>query len=282
MRNLLNFLVRNLHWWLFLLLVVASFALLLHDTAYPRSVYLSSANSVTGSVYRLSSSVTSYVGLKTENDDLMEKVAEMEARIQYLQEYISHRVDSVASKAVLSDSLGASGYTFVKAQVVNSSVAQADNYITINKGTADGVTSDMGVISATGAVGVVSLASEHFSIVIPILNSKSRLSCKIRKNNHFGPLVWEGGDPNFAWLMNQPRHVLFNTGDTVVTSGFSTIFPPDIMVGTIVDSKKENNDNFNSLKVALSTDFYTLKNVLVINNKNQKEQMELEANIVRK
>lgn len=281
MRNLLNFLIRNLHWWLFLLLVVVSFVFIVQDSAYPRSVYLSSANRLTGSVYQLSSSVLSYVGLKAENEDLTGTMADMEARIQYLEEYIRNNIDSLATSAVLSDSLRTAHYSFLQAEVVNNSVNQVDNYITINKGRKDGVSPDMGVISATGAVGVVSLVSDHFSIIIPVLNSKSRLSCKIQKSSHFGPLTWDGANPRYAWLKNQPRHVLFQTGDTIVTSSFSSIFPPGIMVGTVADAKRENNDNFNSLKVELSTDFYTLKNVLVVRNTIQKEQLMLENSIVK-
>jgi len=278
MRNLLNFLIRNSHWWLFLLLVVISFVLIVRDFAFPRSVYLSSANQVAGSVYRTSSSVTSYIGLREANESLMAVLSEKESRIQSLKEYIKHRADSIEASAILTDSLRLSVYSFIQARVVNNSVVNLDNYITINKGRVDGVKPDMGVISAEGTVGVVSRVSDHFAVVLSVLNSKSRVSCKILNNNHFGPLVWEGGDPAHAWLMNQPRHVIFHVGDTIVTSGYSTIFPSGIMVGTIVDSKKENNDNFNSLKIALSTNFYTLKNVLVVDNQRQAEQLELESN----
>lgn len=282
MRNLLNFLIRNSHWWLFLLLMVVSVAFMVQDSAYPRSVYLSSANEVTGSLFQVSSSVTSYIGLKTENEDLTERMAEMETRIQHLEEYIRNHHDSIKSDAAFSDTVGKANYLFLQAQVVNNSVTHVDNYITINKGRSEGVEPDMGVISATGAVGVVSLVSEHFAVIIPVLNSKSRLSCKIQKSNHFGPLMWDGDNPRYAWLKNQPRHVTFNVGDTIVTSAFSSIFPPGIMVGTVADSKKEGNDNFNSLKIALSTDFYTLKNVLVVKNNSQKEQLALEENVKKK
>lgn len=278
MRNLLNFFIRNSHWWLFLLLVGVSFFFILQDSAYQRSIYLSSANKITGSVYQLSSSLISYTGLKTENEDLTRVMADMEARIQSLEEYIRNNM-SVTSEAVLSDSLSVAQYSFIQAQVVNNSVSRSDNYITVNKGRADGIAPDMGVISATGAVGVVSMVSDHFSVIIPILNSKSRLSCMIRHSGHFGPLTWDGTNPRYAWLKNQPRHVLFQTGDTIVTSSFSSIFPPGIMVGTVAGSKKENNDNFNSLKVDLSTDFYTIKNVLVVKNSTQNEQLTLERSI---
>ncbi len=278
MRNLITFLIKYAYWWLFLLLVLVSVELIVNDNIFQRSIYLSSANKVSGKIYNVSSSLTSYIGLKAVNEDLTNRSAEMEARIQFLEEYIRLKGDSLASNA-LKDTANFSDYSFLTAKVINNSISQIENYITLNKGSIHGVAPDMGVISPNGVIGVVSLVSKNFSVVIPILNPKFSLSCKIRKTNYFGPLVWDGIDARYAWLNNQPRHVPFNKGDTVVTSGFSAIFPEGIMVGIIEDSKKEKDDNFNSLKVKLSTDFYSLKEVLLVNNKKRKEQHELEGRI---
>ncbi len=279
MRNLINFLIRNAHWWLFLLLIFISVGLIVNDAAYPRSIYLSSANEVSGRVYQTSAALTSYIGLKTVNEDLNERVAEMEARIRYLEATIAKSRDSLSSSAILKDSMNVSDYTFITAQVVNNSVSQLENFITLDKGSAQGINRDMAVISATGVVGAVRLVSENFSVVIPILNPKFQLNCKLQRTNYFGPLVWDGINPRYAWLKNQPRHIEFTPGDTIVTSGFSAIFPPGIMVGTVIDTKKESDDNFNSLNIELSTDFQALKDVLVIGNKKQKEQRQLEGKL---
>ncbi|MDR2627275.1 MAG: rod shape-determining protein MreC [Dysgonamonadaceae bacterium] len=280
MRNLIDFLIRNVHWWLFVLLMFVSAVLIMRDNAYQRSIYLSSANEVCGGIYSLSSSLTSYVGLQKDNEALLKRMTEMEARIQELEAYIRDRYDTTAYLPILERSgLYASGYTFVPAHVVNNSVTKTDNYITLDKGTEDGVGTDMGVISSAGVVGVVSLVSDHYSVVIPILSSKSFLSCKIQRTNHFGPLVWDGKSPRFACLNNVPRHVDFSVQDTIVSSGFSDILPENIMVGTVAEYEKNESDEFHSLKIALSTDFHSLKEVLVIGKKSKEEQDELERRI---
>lgn len=262
-----------------MLLVALSFVLIVRDNAYQRSVYLSSANEVSGRLYEVSSSLTSYFGLHAANEDLMERVSELEARIQYLEANVRETYDSATSVAILRNTENFSGYTFIPAQVSNNSVAKVNNYITINKGKLNGIKPDMGVISPTGAVGVVSIVSNHFAVVIPLLNPKSSLSCKIKRTNHFGPLQWEPGDPRYAILEKVPRHIPFNKGDTVVTSGFSSIFPEGIMVGIVAGSKKEKDDNLSSLKIELSTDFHSLKDVLVIANQNKDEQQDLERRV---
>ena len=276
MRNLVHFLVRNAHWWLFLLLVFCSLVMIVNRGTFQRSIYLSSANVVTGQVYQISSSVTSYIKLKSVNTILMDELAKKEARIQYLEAHIKDSNDSIKTQAILEDTLNISNYSFLTAHVINNSISQADNYITLDKGAADGVALDMGVISASGVVGIICLVSEHLSIVLPILNTKFILSCKTYRDNHFGPLVWDGNDPRYAWLNKQPRHASFEVGDTIVTSGHSHIFPPGIMVGRAVDSRKDDDDNYYSLRVNLATDFYSLKDVIIVKSKHQEEQKALQ------
>ena len=250
--------------------------------AFQRSIFLSSANVVTGHIYQTSSTITSYIGLKSENESLIEQLAEKENRIQYLETFLKEYHDSINIQTILSETLDLSHYSFYTARVINNTISRVDNFITLNKGRLDGLAPDMGVLSADGVVGIVQKVSDHFAVVLPILNSKFVLSCKIQRNNHFGPLVWDGTDPRYAWLNEYPKHVTFNIGDTIITSGYSDIFPAGIMVGTVVDSEKENNDNSYSLKVALAADFYSLKEVLVVNNKFQQEQFNLEKSIEKK
>jgi rod shape-determining protein MreC len=280
MRNLIDFLIRNVHWWLFVLLMFVSSVLIVRDNAYQRSIYLSSANEICGGIYSLSASLTSYIGLQKANEALLNRMVEMETRIREMEAYIRSQCDTTAYLPILERSgLYASGYTFIPARVVNNSVTQTDNYITLDKGEKDGVEPDMGVISSTGVIGVVSLVSDHYAVVIPLLSSKSFLSCKIQRTNHFGPLVWDGKSPRFACLNNVPRHIDFHTGDTIISSGFSDILPENIMVGTVAEYEKVGGDEFSSLKIALSTDFHSLKEVLIIGNKSKKEQAELEGRI---
>ncbi|MDR0799743.1 MAG: rod shape-determining protein MreC, partial [Dysgonamonadaceae bacterium] len=183
--------------------------------------------------------------------------------------------DTSFAKRGETDSLRAVIYRFMPAHVVYNSIANAENYITLDKGADDGIREDMGVMSPNGIVGVVMSVSPHFSLVIPVLNPKFRLSCKTKNSNYFGSLVWDGGDPRYTYLQELPRHVEFDLSDTIVTSGYSTIFPEGLLVGTIVDSQKQKNDNYNSVKIKLFTNFTTLTDVLIITNRLQGEQRNL-------
>ena len=156
--------------------------------------------------------------------------------------------------------------------MVANSVDSYDNLITIDRGTADGVEADMGVASGTGLVGVVYLAGTHYSVVIPILNKQSRISCAIRGHDYFGYLTWSGGSPVEAYLEDVPRHAFFRKGDWVETSGYSSIFPPGISVGRITAIYNSTDGLSYRLKIHLSTDFACLRDVYVISDKGIREQ----------
>jgi rod shape-determining protein MreC len=167
-------------------------------------------------------------------------------------------------------------YDVVMAKVVNNSVMYLSNYITIDKGRKDGIRPDMGVISEGGVVGIVSMVSDHYAVVIPLLNPKFRLSCKVLGSSYFGSMSWDGRSARYAKLDELPRHVEFKEGDIIVTSGFSAIFPEGIMVGNVSSFERQHNDNFYSLTVRLTTDFHRLNNVMVIRNYRHEEQIQLE------
>ena len=187
------------------------------------------------------------------------------------------QADTVTFKGAVTDSvIPPFPYQFIAAEVVNNSIAHFSNYITINKGKSDGIKPDMGVVCESGVVGIVSNVSEHFSVIIPLLNPKSKISCKILGNNNFGYLSWDGDDASFATLQEVPRHSEFQKGDTIITSGYSAIFPPGLIVGTIEDFDKEHDDNFYALRIKLAASFTRLRHVQVIKNALQEEQINLE------
>lgn len=277
MRKLIEFLVRKRHWFLFVLLEAVSLLLLYRGNRYQQTVMLSSANMLTGSVVSLSGSVTSYLNLREINKDLLERNGRLEARMLSLQDQLEMLMaDTVTFRGFVPDTTDSIPYTFVVADVVNNSVVRLFNYITINKGKLDGIEPDMGVVCERGAVGIVSTVSDHFSVVIPLLNPKLRLSCKVQGSGYFGSLNWDGRDALYANLEELPRHVDFQKGDTVVTSGYSAVFPPGIIVGTVAEFEKQHDDNFYSLRVRLATDFQALNNVRVIKNLRQAEQLRIE------
>ena len=275
MRNLLNFLLKYNYWFLFILLEVICFVLLFRFNNYQQSVYFTSANVVTGKVYEVSGSVSSYFHLKSVNEDLLDRNMLLEQQIANLENALRERqVDSVVVNSIRN--LDNKDYQIFKAHVIRNSLNQADNYITLDKGSSSGIRPEMGVVDGNGVVGIVYKTSPNYSLVISVLNSKSSISCKIVGSEYFGYLKWEHGDSRYAYLKDLPRHAEFNLGDTVVTSGYSTVFPAGVMVGTVDDMSDSNDGLSYLLKIKLATDFGKLGDVRVIARTGQMEQQELE------
>ena len=275
MRNLLNFLLKYNHWFLFILLEVISFVLLFRFNHYQHSVYFSSANAVAGKVYEVSGGITSYFHLKSVNEDLLDRIMELEQQNHNLEDALGrHLSDSTELNSIRN--LPNTDYQVFKARVINNSLNLVDNYITLNRGSKDGIRPEMGVVDGNGVVGIVYGTSSHYSRVISVLNSKSSISCKIVGSEYFGYLKWEYGDSRYAYLKDLPRHAEFNLGDTVVTSGYSTVFPEGIMIGTVDDMADSNDGLSYLLKVKLATDFGKVSEVRVIARTGQHEQKELE------
>jgi rod shape-determining protein MreC len=157
-------------------------------------------------------------------------------------------------------------YTFLMAQVISNSIAQPNNYITINRGSYDGVKPEMGVIDQNGVVGIVNVVGPHASRVISLLNPHMRLSCKLQRSGFYGSLVWDGKSPRYAVLEELPKHITYHKGDTIVTSGYSAVFPEGIIVGTVEGLARDLSDSFVSLRIKLTTNFSQLSSVRVITN----------------
>lgn len=276
MQKLLEFLIGKRHWILFFLLEIVSFALLFHYNRYQRNLFLSSSNTVVGHILSVSGSAKSYMGLYEENKLLFDQNSRLELQVLALQQEVEMLKSHVLSyDSLIVDSIPLS-YSYVTARIVNNNMPGLSNYITIDKGARDGVRPDMGVVSTAGVVGVVSTVNEHFSVVIPLLNPKLRISSKLYHGSYYGSLSWDGRDVSYAYLEELPRHAVFQEGDTVVTSGYSAVFPPGVMIGTVAEFDEKRDYNFYSLKIKLSTDFMRLKAVRVIRNDYQQERLNVE------
>jgi rod shape-determining protein MreC len=278
MRNLLNFFLKYNYWFLFILLEVISFALLFRFNNYQGSAFFTSSNQVAGMAYEAANNVTGYFHLKSINDDLVQKNVELELQMECLRSALMELTsDSTGLERMKSDAL--KGYDIYRANVINNSLTHVDNYITLDKGENDGIRSEMGVINGSGVVGIVYHTSANYSVVIPILNSKSSISCKIKRSDYFGFLKWDGGSSEYATVKDMPRHSLFSLGDTIVTSGHSAVFPGGIPIGTVEDMSDSHDGLSYLLKVKLFTDFGRLNDVRVIAQKGQEEQLELEQKV---
>lgn len=275
-KNLINFLIRHSSAFVFLFYIAISCWLLFKNNPYQQFVYLTSANQVTSSVYKGVGKVTSYFNLQSINTDLHERNALLEMEVINLKRQIRDYRTLLQTDTISLPDSTAQNYEFHFANVINNSVSRPKNYITIDKGRKDGVTPEMGVIDQNGVVGVVSVVSDHAARVISLLNPEMRLSCKVKDTDYFGSLVWNGENPHYATLEEMPKHVRFEKGDTIVTSGYSAIFPPGLIVGTIVGNQKAADSNFFSLEIKLSTDFTRLSTVKTIKSKYAGELKQLE------
>ena len=274
MRNLLEFLAKYNHWFVFLILEVVSMVLLFQYNSYQGSAWFSSANAVTGKLYEWDANVETFFSLTKVNQELTQRNAYLEQEVQKLYDsLVSVTKDSSIYHrdqfALLRN------YRLIPAKVVANSVDKPGNLMTIDKGSADGIHKDMGVISGTGVVGIVYLVAEHYAIVIPVLNTKSNISCMIQNRGYFGYLRWKGGVSDLAYLEEVPRHAHFKLGDYVVTSGYSAVFPPGVRVGRILHVFNSADGLSYRVQLRLSTDFARLRDVCVIEDAAMKERLEI-------
>lgn len=275
MRSLFRFLLRNHFLMLFLALEAISMTLMVSFNDYQRVTFFNSSNNLFGSVYGRFSTMDDYFSLGRTNARLANENASLRKQLQYRiknqENYPVNRPDTVDAPA----------YVFTSAKVISNSVNKQFNYITLNKGSRHGIKPDMGIINADGVVGVITNVSPNYSTGLSLLNKRLLIPAKITKNNYFGSLVWDGDHYNTADLKEIPFHVIVNVGDTVVSSGYSNIFPDGIMIGKIIKYDAINGTNFYDIKVELSTNFKTLKYVEVVHNTKRAELIKLESNNIK-
>lgn len=272
MKNLLKFLIKYHFGFLFLLLELIAMILIVNFNDYHRVSFLNSSNFISGSIFSMVDGVKEYSYLSKENKRLVEENARLkELVLHFKSEDTSMVIDTTVTTM---DSL--IQYQLYNAKVVNNDIFTDYNYITINKGTSDGVSVDQGVINDQGVVGVVSAVSSHYSVAISLLNKHFKLSSKIDKNNYYGSLSWNGESYQYAKLNEIPFHVSIAVGDTIVTSGYSSIFPEGIPVGVISSFEKEGGSNFYDIRVKLLTDFKNINYVNIVDYSLKEERVALE------
>lgn len=274
MHNLAEFLAKYKHWFLFVLLEIISLVLLFRFNNYQGSVWFTSANIVAGKAYEVSSEISSYLTMGKANEELTKRNVELELQVKELSEQLYEKMRD-PKYLTKGQYRYLSQFKLIHAKVVSNSVSGSDNLITINKGSRDGVHVDMGVACGNGIVGTVYLVGIHYSIVIPVLNAKSNISCSIQGRNYFGYLHWAGGATDIAYLDDVPRHAKFEVGDRVVTSGYSSIFPEGILVGKVKQVYNSEDGLSYRVAVQLSTDFGSLRDVSVIDDASIREQKKM-------
>jgi rod shape-determining protein MreC len=245
--------------------------MIIQNNYYQRASIVNSANTVSANILQTSNNIESYFYLKTENENLAKENAALRAKI--LESYAI----TIRDQTTINDTTFRQKYTFTSAKVVNNSTNHRNNYITLDKGSDQGIMDNMAVISSTGVVGQVKEVSKNFCTVMSLLHSKTTISASIKKDGSYGPLTWDGVDYDFATLNDIPTHVNMKKGDTIVTSAYSLTFPQNILIGTVDSWERKAGKYFFTVRVKLSTDFKKITHVYIVNNMFKDEQQELET-----
>ncbi|MBL4624098.1 MAG: rod shape-determining protein MreC, partial [Flavobacteriales bacterium] len=253
---------------------IIAFVLLVQTNRFHKASFISSTNAMSGGVYSTYSNVTEYLELKRVNQEVAQENADLKSTSSLA--FIKMRGKHV----YINDTLYFQQYKYLSAKVVNNSVHKRNNHIILNKGSEQGIRSGMGVICSKGLVGIVKDVSSNYSAVVSLLNSKTQISVKLKKNNYFGIMTWESEDNSTSATLNKiPNHVDIQKGDTIISMGASTIFPEGILAGTVHSFEEIPGSDFYTIKVNLSTNFNNLSYVYIIKNLLKTEQQELEEKI---
>lgn len=274
MERLFLFIYQYRSFFTFLVLEILCVWLLVQNNQYQGAKFFNSSNALAGNINVRAQNFRDFLSLRETNQRLSEENA-------FLKKKLEQRNQSLYSLNVreINDPVLINRFDFISARVVNNSVHQFKNHLTINKGSKDGIEVGMAVISPDGVVGKIKATSAHFSVVTPILNIDVLTSVQLKRTSHFGTVQWDGASPEYINMLYVPRHVQPLVGDTIVTSGYNAIYPEGILVGTIAEVKLKDEALFHELNVKLSQDFRKLTYVAVVKSNLKVEQEILEQTI---
>lgn len=270
MRNFIQFLVKYHILLFFLALQVLCFWMIYKNNSFHSASFINSSNKLVGTLFKWKDGITEYMELQRVNDELSAENEELKNRLK--DNFVSVNEHFV----MINDTMRERKFRYKSAHIVNSSINKQLNYLTINKGSLEGIKPMMGVINSNGLVGVVKDVSEHFSTVLPIINSKFTASAELKRSGNFGLLRWDGKDYRYAFLYDVPGHADVQPGDTIVTRGSSAIFPKGINIGLVSAVDRKEGSNFHTIQVALFNDFSKLRYVDIVDNLLAHEQRVLE------
>lgn len=275
MQSLLRFLLRYYFVFLFILIEALSISILVNNNNYHNSKFVGFTRTLSGGFYKKIDNIRQYAKLK----DINERLAKENLKLRNSLASHEDQPEQIQITS-LTDTTGENQFHYLRARVINNSINKQHNYITLDQGEAEGIEPEMGVVADGGVVGVVKGVSKHFSTVISILNSELKISAKHKKTGYFGSLNWDGNDYRFVRLQEIPLHADLAKGDSIITSGYSTIFPEGILIG-FVEKWEEKGGSFNEVTVRLSLDFKKLSHVYVIKNAFANEQKEIEETTIQ-
>ncbi|MDR2927875.1 MAG: rod shape-determining protein MreC [Cytophagaceae bacterium] len=274
MQEIIRFIERHHFIILFLIFEALSFYLIVNYNQTQRTIFLDSSGKVAASLLNVSGSVRSYFSLRKTNDELSRENA-------YLRTLIPEAPINPLGMSAATEPLSPDAHRYHPARVINNSINRPNNTLTLNRGREHGIGDEAGVISARGLVGIVSKVSENYSLVISVLNTKFRVSAKLRSSGYFGSLTWDGKSYQHAVLSEIPAHAAIQVGDAVVTSGYSAVFPENILIGIIESFELEEGEGFYDICVKLSVDFKNLTYVEIVEKVSADEQHTLENELIQ-
>jgi rod shape-determining protein MreC len=277
MRNIFLFIRRFFVFFMFLFLQGLSFAILINYNKTYEAVFANNANEITGVLDKQYNDIESYFSLKKKNELLQEQNARLLGLLGVSREAPDTTVTTIIDSLIRDTSGRVQRFRFFPAKVVNNSVSEENNYITLYRGSKQGVRKDMGVTGPQGIVGHVILVSDNFCRVMSLLNHNSRVSAMLKDSYHTGIVDWDGADPSYVTLHNISKSAKVKIGDTVVTSNLSGNYPPGLLIGRVSAIETDPSTNFYTLKVKTATNFYSLQYAYLIDNVMWEEQHKLEA-----
>lgn len=270
MQQIFYFLSKNSTRLLFLVLLIVSVSLTIQNHSYHRSKFLSSANQMSGSVYEKTHAMEEYLHLRKDNELLAEENARLKELLYNSQNTIDSAFHAQSARVPISE------FKVFNTHIINNSYRKRNNYLTIRGGVNQQFTKDMGVINDKGVVGIVENVSKNFATVQSILNTKTKITAKVKNTEHFGTIVWDAKNAGFVQLTDIPKLANLTKGDSIVTGGISTIFPENIPIGVVDKVYTSKASNFYTINVRLFNDMTRINQVYVIENINYQEIKELE------
>ena len=266
MQRIINFILSRRNTFLYLLLLFLGMLLTIQSHSYHQSRYFNSANWVSGQFYSISGGIAAYFDLRSENEKLMEENRQLREMLGSMEE-----MDSL----LLPEEFRV--YEYIPARVNKNSITSYRNYLTINRGEAHGIEQDMAVVTPLGVLGIVENTSQGFATVQSILNDRSSINATIKGRNQIGSIKWDGEDFTLVQLTDIPKLVPIKKSDTIVTGGMSSIFPPNIPIGVVVDYELPKETSFYDIQVRLFNDMSNIRNVYVIRNNQREEILNLQS-----
>lgn len=273
MRNLIIFIRRFFNFFLFLVIEIICLVWVFRKNTYQRTAFLNSTNTLTAGLFQRYNNVEYYFHLRDVNDSLVAENARLRNQLPGDFDHID------SSSRTVTDTASRRKFLYLEARVVNNSVNTATNTITIHRGSRQGIEPNMGVVSTNGVVGIVRNVSDNYAVVISLLNKNTRISARLLKTGDFGSVRWDldHPSPEYGVLTDIPKTVKVQRGDSVVTSGYSTIFPENIMIGYVDRIGSTPSSNFHTIRIRFATNFHNLEYVYVIRNLMADEQKKIEA-----